>query len=253
MKAVTVCVEFDDLLRVTLPRYLRLFDEVLVVTREEDARTQELVAWERTRGENVRAFVTNAFELGGSPFNKGAALEAAMDEVGRKGWICTFDADMMLPEGVSLPELRPGCLYGARRRQLPKGVAWRDYEYSASWVDLPLLATHHPWKGGFCTLGGHFLLFHANDAALADRPWFTRDQKYAGGYDSDFVACWRPEAQGLLPLEMLHLGTPETNWAGRVDDRLDEAPIPCREARQRQMEQLFALRRERGNYSGERL
>jgi hypothetical protein len=255
MKAVTICVEFDDLLRVTLPRYLPLFDEILVVTKEEDRRTQEYVAWMRHQHRNLRCFTTSHFELGGSPFNKGAALEAAMGEIGRDGWIATFDADMMLPEGVVWPELRAGCIYGTRRYHLFDASQWADCIYSSSWRPLPFAITRHAWPRGhgFCTLGGHFLLFHADDPALRERPWFSWRQRFAGGVDSDFVARWPRDRQKRLPFDMLHLGKPETNWAGRVEDRLDSAPIECRRLREQHMDNLRAKRRARGNYSWEEI
>ena len=253
MKAVTVCVEFDDLLRVTLPRYLGLFESVLVVTSEDDKKTVEYVTWLGHQHPNVDFWRTHTFETGGAQFNKGLALEGAMDQIGREGWICVFDADMMLPEKVVFPELRQCLLYGTRRYELEKKEKWPAYVTSESWKGLPYLTTSHDWPvfSGRVNLGGHFLLFHASDPQLRQRPWFSTNWIHAGGHDSDFVARWPAVGQVLLPFDLLHLGKHEHNWMGRREDRLDGAAISLVKHRGRMMQIMADQRSLRGNYSGE--
>ncbi len=43
VKGIVVCVEYDDLLTITLPRNARHLTEIVVVTSPTDLRTQQVV------------------------------------------------------------------------------------------------------------------------------------------------------------------------------------------------------------------
>lgn len=115
MKGIVVCVNYDDLLRITLPLNMRHLTECLVVSAPGDKRTASIVA--ATPSANL--YVTDAFYRKGAKFNKGAALEEGFDALGRDGWILVWDADTILPESVPMADtLDPLKLYGAKRRVL---------------------------------------------------------------------------------------------------------------------------------------
>src|ERR1700684_2367263 len=111
-----VCVDYDDFLAVTLPVNQAHFDKIVVVTDMQDERTAAVAS----RFANVTLHRTDAFYAGGAAFNKGAALEEGFDILGRAGWICILDADILLPKIFDLPPLAGGWLYGARRRMLER-------------------------------------------------------------------------------------------------------------------------------------
>ncbi len=250
MRALTVCVEYDDLLRLTLPRLLRHFDWLLVVTSPADDRTQYLVAQtvaEAMAGDEARKVqlhVTDAFTRGGATFNKGLAIEEGLDVLGRDGWLAIVDADIVLPSTpIPNPQsLIPGFLYGpARRRMCVDPAAW---DRGDDWSAHPFIQDHE--------LAGFFQLFHASDPALWERPWYGIDWRHAGGCDSVFQAKWPAERRVRLPFEVLHLGPDGTNWHGRISPRLDGAAIPGREARARAHAEMHRLRGQFGT-SRERL
>jgi hypothetical protein len=211
MKALTVCVGMGDILAVTLPRNIHHFEEVLVVTDRDDDATIAIAGDLRAIGAGTLR--TNAFYEDKATFNKGAAIELGLEFMGRDGWICVFDADVLTPPGMDLSGIEVGNIYGVRRRMLEDITRWGDYEDPATWSTLPL----QPDK----ELPGCFFLFHASDPHLGDPLWFGVDWKHAGGCDSDFLYHWPKENWKYLPCEVLHLGSAQENWWGRATRRMD--------------------------------
>lgn len=207
VKSITVCVGYDDLLAVTLPRNIKHFSSYLVVTSLDDHRTADLVK----EMPNVNLYKTDAFTRHGARFNKGLALEEAFDVVGRDGWISVWDADIILPDSLNLDQdLDPAKLYSMRRRVLN---------------DVRLYHPGLPWSVAQIHMDklfpGYFHLFNAAAPALSQQPWYDVTFAHAGGGDGAFQDRWRPEDKIRLAGECLHLGPIDTNWMGRCSDRLD--------------------------------
>jgi glycosyltransferase involved in cell wall biosynthesis len=99
--AVIVCVEYDDLLAITLPHNRPFFDQVIVVTTPEDVRTQAICV-----ANNAKCLTTRVFYERGAAFNKGAALERGFDLAGREGWFAVMDADILIPKGSVIQNVR---------------------------------------------------------------------------------------------------------------------------------------------------
>jgi len=258
MKALTVCVEKDDLLALTLPANAPHFEEVLVVTAPWDAATIGLP--EALGLTNVRVFTTDAFyrrEV--DVFNKGAAIEEGFDQLGRDGWIAVVDADTMLPAtfwcaGVgesgevwlgdtnhaAAPLFRPyapGNLYVPRRRLCHKLA---DYRGQVDWSEFPLAT-----EAGF---PGFFQLFHGADPRLVDRrPWYGTQWVHAGGCDDDFAQLWPPARQVRLPIEVLHLGPTDCDWHGRASPYADGSRHPKAAERLARQAQMIRDRRQHGH------
>jgi len=242
MKAITVCVEYDDLLKVLLPRNARHFEQALVVTSPTDLATQMLVLQSKKEGLPVNCYVTNAFYRDGAAFNKGLAIEEGFDRIGRDGWLVVMDADILLPESFDVSDCLPSNLYCPRRRQCDDVTAWNPED--SDWSRYKLLKEQEH--------AGFFQLFHASDPVLATRPWYGTDWRHAGGCDSDFQAKWAAEHKRWLPFEVLHLGPHGTNWLGRVSPRLDGTLPAESAARQDAMQRMYGDRRKHG-FSRERL
>lgn len=233
MLALTVCVEYDDLLAITLPQAAKHFERVCVVSTPGDERTAKVVAGV----EGAEVFVTDAFYRRGAAFNKGLAIEEGLDAMGREGWLVIFDADIVMPAEMDFDGIQAGNLYCPRRRQLQQ--EWR-YSEELDWMSLPgVRDVEH---------AGFFQLFHADDAALESRPWYGVDWLHAGGCDSDFQAKWPQDRKVWLPFDVLHLGPVCRNWHGRHTPRLDGRPIRDAELRCRRQAEMFARR----PYSGYR-
>lgn len=239
MKSLVVCVDYADLLAITLASNARHFDDSLVVTTPRDYATQS-VAHSVPR---VRTYQTDIFYKYGCAFNKGAAIEEAFDMLGWEGWICHWDADIVMPPetGSYLGHCQIGYLYTARRRICEKPAARDD----RIWTRFPV-----PTNDDF--VSGYFQLFHASDPVLRDRPRYPTHWKHAGGSDTDFCNKWPEDRKQLLPFEVLHLGPPFRNWFGRTTPYLDGS-TPARAAELAGAMQLMRSQRKRHGFSLEQL
>jgi hypothetical protein len=200
LRGITVCVNYADLLRITLWRNMRHLSECLVVTSPDDHETVGLC-----RGvPGVSVHVTDAFTRHGAKFNKGLALEETFDVLGRHGWILIWDADILLPEVFPWYSVKPGYLHGVNRRQVNDPARWHPDKPWRSYLPIR--------DGGPV---GFFQLFQAEDPALAGKhPWYDVTFTHAGGGDARFLTFWDPRHRLMLPVDVLHFGSPHTNWFG---------------------------------------
>ena len=237
MRAITVCVDYSDLLAITLPANRQHFDEMLVVTGpRDDATVAECMKYP-----DVSFVRTDAFYRDGAAFNKGLAIEEAFDKIGRNGWFCVLDADILLPLGAIWADVEMFCLTAPRRRMVYDRDKWFR---PGDWQQYPLF--HDVEHAGYCQI------FSGDDPALRRRPWYGVDWRHAGGCDSDFAANWPPHRLRRPPWHVLHLGQPGINWCGRVQPWQDgRVPVKAHERRV----ELNRLMRARscGSYKNEKL
>jgi hypothetical protein len=201
-RGITTCVEYSDILRLTLPHNRSYFSEFMVVTTPKDHETIKVA-----QDNDCQVHLTNAFYDRGAAFNKFAALEEGLDVFGRNGWMCIMDADIAIPVN-KLPWVpKIGKLYTPHRRilhQIPAAIPeqrlWRQSK-------RPMLNEE---------FAGYFQLFHASDPVLSTGHWHETDWTWAGGADSYFHKKWKEANKTRPPFEVLHLGTPFLNWCGRV-------------------------------------
>lgn len=241
-KGIVICVNYDDLLQITLPRNMRHMTECVVVTSHEDKRTINLAS----DVPSVRTFCTDAFYRQGAKFNKGWAMEEGLDVLGRDGWILIWDADIILPENMNFGELDKETLYGCPRKIL-KDV--KQYVPGMSWLNqVPTQGTERSpvgWESSYDPgYPGYFHLFHTSANALVNTPWYDPKYVHAGGCDAAFSRKFRKKCK--LPIEVLHLGPRDTNWMGRVSERIDGDSIPEAEDRKQELEKMFRTKGWRG-------
>jgi hypothetical protein len=229
VRGLTVCVEYDDLLAITLPRNIQHLEECLVVTSTKDKRTQALAE----SIPRVRVHATDAFYRNGAKFNKGAAIEEAFDVLGREGWILIWDSDILFPFHVPHFRRESGCLYTARRRILEDYSQWQSH--LVDWFRLPLRPDSNQFYG-------YFQLFHATDPVLEKRPWYGVAHTHAGGGDNYFQKRWPKSRKIRPPFEVLHLGPCDANWFGRATPRLDGQQTAEANERQRIMEKYLRFK-----------
>jgi hypothetical protein len=239
INAILVCVDFADLLAITLPYNRHHFERVLVVTSFADTKTVEVAVAAR-----ADVWQTNLFYADGAVFNKWAALETGLDVLGRRGWLCVMDADVLWPQEASaimeLAPLVPGSLYSPFRRMLDPLPVPLVIPDQAAWNRLP----RHPQVREFA---GYTQLFHADDPVLGPPPWHQTDWRHAGGADSFFQEKWPLSRKVRLPFEVLHLGPAGINWCGRASQLADGNVLPGSEERKRQVR---AFVRGRGGKGG---
>ena len=203
-RAVVTCVEYADILAITLPRIRQAFCEVVVLTTPRDRDTIDLATAAGCRVHKTERFYENK-----APFNKGAAIDEALHTFGKYSWMAVVDADIVFPENVDWSMLRTGNLYCPRRRLLPDPNDYRDTIDSSSLPEIP--DKEYP---GYCQV------WDAQDP-LYREPLYPVRWRHAGGSDSDFQSRWRAPNRNWLPWEVIHLGKVGVNWNGRVSRFLD--------------------------------
>lgn len=223
-RAILCCVEYDDLLALTLPYTIPHVSDLLVVTTDEDERTKAVC-----RKHGVRFHATGVFHDRGAPFNKGAAMEEGFDVLGRHGRILILDADIVLPENLDFSCASRGFLWGCRRVLWPDPWTWKGQP----WEHL----TPEPVED----IMGYFQLFHAEDAPK--RPWYPTHYKSAATVDQWFGWKHFSYRGAYLPDQtVLHLGTPGDNWCGRTKPREDGTVLAESALRQKTLADMIARR-----------
>ena len=219
-----VCVEYDDLLEVTLERNARHFIRSFVITTPQDQRTQEIAS----RHERCYTHLTEAFYLNGDHFNKGRAIDDLLCWLDDRrlwyGWCCHWDADIVLPKSFSnvLRTAWPETIMVPQARRIcEEPVAYTGQD---DWSQWPVMR-EHPFDGGWCQL------FHRHALALAQRPFYPREWSHAGNSDTFFAHKWPEASRRVLDCEVLHLGLSRMNWHGRTTPRAN-GDVP-QEAEQR--------------------
>ena len=211
LECVITCVNYDDLLGITLPQAMyALALEPVVVTSMADERTCRCV-----RRYGGRLFQTDRFYRNGAAFNKAAALNAIIksDILSLHGWILMLDADIFLPdrmrEAIEREVKDKGCLYGAPRIHCPDKKAWEAQKFEP----MTWKTTETP---------GYFHLFWAPNI---QQPWYDESYEHAGGYDSLFQKRWDKAHKVRLSFPVIHLGRLGQNWFGRRTKRWDGIKI----------------------------
>lgn len=232
MRAITVCVEYDDILSITLPRNRSLFEDYVIVTSIEDTKTAELATQY-----DCRLLITDVFYENGAVFNKGAAMEQGFDLLGREDWICVLDADIVLPSQLFWPS-------DTEKLYVPHRRISEDMTICDDWSVFPV--KHEVEFAGYCQI------FNARAPWLRDVTcWYSTNWKHAGGCDSDFQSLFPPRFRSRLLWEVLHLGPDHVNWCGRVTERLDGLAVRNRDVKVTSHNQMFLQRKP--NYDGERI
>lgn len=228
--AITVCVEYDDLLAVCLKHNRRHFNRYMVITHPSDART---IAVATACG--CLVYLTDVFYAGGAAFNKGAAMEEGLEiyrglhsgPAGRGGWLTILDADIVLPAEWSIDGLSADALYVPRRYMMDEYdcLAVDAFVVNGMMPDPYVLNQEHDYAG-YCQT------FHTQGKHVKDvRPWYGVRWKHCGGCDSEFEKLFPRydkvrSPQAGPPAAVLHIGRCATNWHGRVSERLDGLPLP---------------------------
>ena len=228
MICFTVCVDFADVLELTLPYNRHHFNEQVIVTNRRDRETVRV-------GIRNGCIIhrTDVFYENGADFNKWAALEEAL-RVYRNGDICLLDCDILVPKGAEVRSIE-NCLQTPYRRMNPDYTVLPEDQ----WKRYPL---HHVVN----QFPGYMQVFNCNDPVLSD-PWFQQNWRHAGGADSFFQARWKPENKIRPEYEVLHLGQSHQHWCGRIDMPTQEA-----QERKKKLRYYFAKRKATDSYEHEK-
>ncbi len=114
IEAVSVCVNYSDYLKVSLPINKQIFDKIVIVTRKDDIETQRVCA-----ENNVEVIATDEFNDHPSGFNKFKGINKGLELLDKDGWVLFIDCDIVLDpiyrRVFDNLELNENALYGCDR------------------------------------------------------------------------------------------------------------------------------------------
>ena len=246
IELIITCVNRVSFLKETLPLNKGRFDNVVVVTAPSDYETQLLC-----KKEEVECRQTDVFFKGGAPFNKGLAINHALDRLKHKEWVVLADSDILfLPLHNQLfrdPNLNKELLYGCPRIILKTRSAYLNFLKQGTFfpesLNLDPLIKKEAKEVGV----GYFQMFHQesdiiksiiNEEAVMDDETFNslalplvKDKDYsrtlkakgdiypsfphAGGSDAHFRYFFTKEnLMAFVQIPVLHLGVEAQDHKG---------------------------------------
>lgn len=223
ISAVVPCVNYADILSITLPRMIMHFPNITILTSAHDKETIRLAA-----KHGVSTLISNRWHKNGASFSKSSAVNEWMFRINHNDckWRLTLDADILFPEMIqNLTErLDDRGLYSVRRRMCdsPKELqmlragqkGWEDFP-----VHIPKVKNGTVWGGKRRTrnpvaICGYFQLWHS--VHCAGKKYFPYSPN-AAGYDVDFALSFPEHMRSFIEgIDVLHLGSPIANWDGRM-------------------------------------
>lgn len=175
LEAVSVCVNYADILKETIPHNKNQFNKWVVVTTPEDVETQNLCKYH-----HIQCIVFDDFYDENGQINKARGINAGLNHLTKKGWVMHLDADIVLPthtrdilEKLPLDNL---CIYGCDRLMIQSYEEWEEFQYRPRPVHENYIFTH-----------------------LTAFPVGTRVNQYMGeGYNViGFLQLWNPLKSGV--------------------------------------------------------
>lgn len=209
ISCVVVCVGLGDVLSKTLEKNCELFDEIAIVTTEEEAQALHDALPDKVfTAENVKLVTSNRCYEDGAAFNKGKMLNDGIAALHHPDWIVCTDADVFLHrrlrEYLKTHVLNPGCLYYTDRFDIAPGQTEAAFD---------------PSRGVNREPNGYFQLWNRRALAIRDRFPNVMFETFcsAGGVDSAFMQQWPKSKRIYIPeIPVLHIahGAFGTRWNG---------------------------------------
>ena len=194
--AVTVCVNFHDILKHIVYQNSKFFKKWLIVTSQEDTNTIDLI--NEVNKENIQILIYSYFYKN-AKFNKGGSLFFAQEYIDKnykKANILFLDCDIYLPDDFMdrLPSsLEDDTLYGVSRTDF-----WTLEDFVNN-------KNPHPKKNPHFL--GFFQLYKQNS-------YKYKDSYNCSGCDCVFRNNFRNKKK-KLDIHVKHLGRNGPNWNGR--------------------------------------
>lgn len=227
LEAVTVCINYSDFLRFTLPHNKKFFDKYVIVTSSEDKKTQALCHKHHVKCVTIKK--DKLVELD----SKGLAINKGLEHLDKNAWVLHLDGDIWLPPLtrtiLNNYPLQEDCIYGTDRFMCESYEDWIEFLDSEQYKDI-----HYEWVfldmakfkigprmiqyygEGYWPIG-FFQLWHPKGSGVYDYP----NSKV--GYDRDDVLHMKRWPKGkrifipdFIPIHLSsQLHEKGQNWEGR--------------------------------------
>jgi hypothetical protein len=226
LEAVTVCIDYADILKETIVANKGQFDKWVVVTSPGDKETQQLCKYH-----HVQCIVYDGFYDGDGKINKARGINAGLNHLTKKGWVLHIDADIVLPthtRGIlEKLYLEGDCVYGCDRLMVQSYEEWAEFQYKPKPVHENYIFTHltafpvgvrvNQYMGEGYNVIGFFQLWNPSQSGVQTYP------EHISGFDRTdvlFQKLFKPGKRRFMPeIVTIHLDSEQAdmgaNWKGR--------------------------------------
>jgi len=227
-----VSVNYGDFLAHTLPLNKYHFDRLVVVTTPEDEETQLLCTYH-----HVKCVQTDAFNVQGGEFRKGAGINVGLRELSMDGWVVHVDADICLPpqtrQILDQTNLNDQMIYGIDRFNMVGYDEWDRHMRKPKMINECSVYVHpnryplatrfmSPEFGGYLPIG-FFQMWNPKGSGIT---FYPACHTNAGRTDMLMAGNWPRSLRGFLPeIIGFHLESEKAaqgvNWGGRKTPRFE--------------------------------
>lgn len=200
---IITSVDYNDFLILSLENNLKYFDNITVVTSNDDIMCQNIC-----KIFGVKCITTDVFYEDDFVFNKARAINIGIESIVNPQFILLLDADIIVTNKFDLSNLEPDTLYTSGR-----WICYNHFQYE-KWKkgetpvnNLP----KHERDNGY----GFFQLFNFNNSL--DVKWYPGDVENSSHPDLKFSSHF-PKKQ-TIGVDIIHLGDVKKNWNGRKSEK----------------------------------
>ena len=200
MLAVTVSVNYSDILELILPQNGRFFESWIIITTPEDEKTHKVVANSGLKNIELMYF---DFKKGGHKFNKGGAIRMCQQTLASRkynGDVLVLDSDIYLPNEFDKILASIGVVNDVLYTPKLRHDFYSHENFLRNRIDKVYHRSH--LSDGFFHLykfQPHLLYNNSDSAAKCDE---------------EFVKLFR-RGQKIECLTVAHFGRDGVNWDGR--------------------------------------
>ena len=200
---IITSVDYNDFLILSLENNTKYFENITVVTSNDDIICQNIC-----KSYGVKCITTDAFYEDDFVFNKGKAINIGIESIVNPEFILLLDADIIVTNKFDLSNLELDTLYTSDR-----WICYNHFQYEK-------------WKKGETSVNnlpkyerdngyGFFQLFNFNNSL--DVKWYPSELENSSHPDLKFSSYF-PKKQ-TIDVDIIHLGYVKKNWNGRKSEK----------------------------------
>ena len=196
---IITSVDYNDFLILSLENNTKYFDNITVVTSNDDIICQNIC-----KSYGVKCITTDSFYEDDFLFNKGKAINIGIESIVNPEFILLLDADIIVTNKIELSNLETDTLYTSDR-----WICYNHFQYER-WRKGETQVNNLPKyerDNGY----GFFQLFNFNNSL--DVKWYPSELENSSHPDLKFSSYF-PKKQ-TIDVDIIHLGYVKKNWNGR--------------------------------------
>ena len=200
---IITSVDYNDFLILSLENNTKYFENITVVTSNDDIICQNIC-----KSYGVKCITTDAFYEDDFVFNKGKAINIGIESIVNPEFILLLDADIIVTNKFDLSNLELDTLYTSDRWICYNHFQYEKWEKGETSVNnLP----KYERDNGY----GFFQLFNFNNSL--DVKWYPHELENSSHPDLKFSSYFSKKQ--TIDVDIIHLGDVKKNWDGRKSEK----------------------------------